>query len=139
MSTLSGGCRCGSIRYECLAAPSAVSFCYCRDCQKASGGPFCNYAVVPAAAVRVTVGQTRSYTVQAVSGSAVKREFCADCGSPLFASNGHVFVLAVGCLDDARTLAPTIAIWLDSAQPWAPVPGNVQCFAQNPPLTLGGD
>ena len=62
MEKLSGGCRCGAIRYECVSAPLAVSFCYCRDCQQASGGPFCNYAVVPAEAVTVTQGQTKRYT-----------------------------------------------------------------------------
>lgn len=137
MTKLGGGCRCGTIRYECHSEPLTVSFCYCRDCQKASGGPFCNYAVVPAEAVKITKGQTKSYVVHADSGNTVQREFCAECGTPLFASNGKVFVLTVGSLDDARDIRPTIAIWLDSAQPWAPVPDNVGRYPQNPPITLG--
>jgi hypothetical protein len=137
MTPLKGSCRCGAIRYECVSAPQAVSFCYCRDCQKASGGPFCNYAVVAAEDVRLLQGQPKGYVVQAESGNPVRREFCAECGTPLFASNGRVFVLTVGTLDDPREIRPTIAIWLDSAQPWAPVPEKVQCFAQNPPFTVG--
>lgn len=137
MAKLSGGCGCGAIRYECFSEPLAVSFCYCRDCQQASGGPFCNYAVVPVEAVKVTQGQTKSYAVQADSGNTVPREFCSECGAPLFARNGKVFVLTVGSLDDAHGIKPTIAIWLDSAQPWAPVPENVERFRQNPPITLG--
>lgn len=137
MTKLSGGCRCEAIRYECFSEPLAVSFCYCRDCQKASGGSFCNYAVVPAEAVKVAKGQTKSYAVQADSGNIVQREFCSECGTPLFARNGKVFVLTVGSLDDAHDIKPTMAIWLDSAQPWAPVPENVERFRQNPPITLG--
>lgn len=138
MTKLSGGCRCGAIRYECLSEPLAVSFCYCRDCQKASGGPFCNYAVVPQEAVRITGEGVKSSVVQADSGSTVERDFCASCGTPLFARNGKVFVLTVGSLDDPSGIQPTIAIWLDSAQPWAPIPDNVERFGQNPPITLEG-
>jgi hypothetical protein len=137
MKKLSGGCRCNAIRYECVSEPLAVSFRYCRDCQQASGGPFCNYAVVPAGAVTITKGQPKSYTVQADSGNTVQREFCAECGAPLFARNGTVFVLTVGSLDDARDITPTMAIWLDSAQPWAPIPEHVERFRKNPPITLG--
>lgn len=137
MIKLSGGCRCGSIRYECSSEPLTVSFCYCRDCQKASGGPFCNYAVVPAESVNITRGQTKSHVVQVDSGNTVRREFCSECGTPLFASTSKVFVLTVGSLDDAHGIRPTIAIWLDSAQPWAPIPDNVERFRRNPPITLG--
>jgi hypothetical protein len=137
MKNLSGGCRCGAIRYECFCQPAAVSFCYCRDCQKASGGAFCNYAVVPVEKVKLVHGQPKSYGVVANTGNEVRREFCANCGAPLFASNGHVFVIAVGSLDEPKDVEPTIAIWLDSAHPWAPVPSGVERFSRNPPITLG--
>ncbi|MFT4563377.1 MAG: hypothetical protein ACI9BW_003131 [Gammaproteobacteria bacterium] len=137
MTTLSGGCRCGKIRYTCEAAPITVSFCYCTDCQKASGGPFCNYAVVPFEAVTVHQGETAHYAVEASTGTSVKREFCLHCGAPLFARTDKVFVITVGSLDDPSTVPPAIAIWLDSAQPWAPIPENVERFPQNPPITLG--
>jgi len=90
MKKLSGGCRCKAIRYECVSEPLAVSFCYCRDCQQASGGPFCNYAVVPAGAVTITKGQPKSYTVQADSGNTVQREFCAECGAPQHRARSRV-------------------------------------------------
>jgi|SRR5271170_2909328 len=137
MKNLCGGCRCGAIRYECFCEPRAVSFCYCRDCQKASGGPFCNYAVVPADNVKLIQGRPKSYRVTADSGNEVTRQFCADCGTPLFAGNRNVFVIAVGSLDEPGDVRPTIAIWLDSAQPWAPFLDDVERFAKNPPITLG--
>lgn len=137
MKNLCGGCQCGAIRYECFGEPLAVSFCYCRDCQQASGGPFCNYVVVPAALVKLLRGVPRSYKVIADSGNEVTREFCSDCGAPLFARNGNVFVIAVGSLDQPADVRPTIAIWLDSAQPWAPIPDDVERYSGNPPITLG--
>jgi len=132
-----GACRCGAIRYECTATPSAVSFCYCRDCQKASGGACCNYAVVPEDSVTFTRGEPQRYAVTAASGNTVYRGFCATCGTPLYANNGRVFVLTVGTLENVDDIAPTIAIWLDSKPPWAPIPENVECFPRNPPFTLG--
>ena len=137
MKNLCGGCRCEAIRYECFSEPLAVSFCYCRDCQQASGGPFCNYAAVPAESVKLLRGQPKGHTVEAETGTKVTREFCRDCGSPLFARTRNVFVIAVGSLDQPEYVRPTIAIWLDSAQPWAPILEHVQRFAKNPPITLG--
>jgi hypothetical protein len=104
MTTLTGGCRCGKIRYTCEAAPITVSFCYCTDCQKASGGPFCNYAVVPFDAVTINQGETAHYAVEASTSNTVKREFCAHCGAPLFASTNNVFVITVGSLDDPGSI-----------------------------------
>lgn len=134
---LNGGCKCGMVRYECFADPIAVSFCYCRDCQMTSGGPFANYVVVPASAVKVTKGQAKGYSVKAESDRIVTREFCGDCGSPLFAKTVHVFAITAASFDDPGPLKPTMAIWLSSAQPWAPIPGNVERFPKNPPLTSG--
>jgi len=48
MSTsLTGGCQCGAVRYECSVEPLFTGNCHCRDCQKATGG-----AYVPAFACR---------------------------------------------------------------------------------------
>ena len=37
MSTLTGGCQCGAIRYALEDSPEAVAICHCRMCQKAVG------------------------------------------------------------------------------------------------------
>ena len=33
-----GGCACGTIRYEWSAEPVLAGNCHCRDCQRATGG-----------------------------------------------------------------------------------------------------
>ena len=36
----SGGCQCGAVRYKVEGPLDEVSVCYCRMCQKATGGAF---------------------------------------------------------------------------------------------------
>ena len=36
MTTLSGGCQCGAVRFRIHGEPGESSACYCRMCQKAS-------------------------------------------------------------------------------------------------------
>ena len=45
-SSLTGGCQCGAVRYECAAEPLFTGNCHCRDCQRSTGS-----AYVPALAV----------------------------------------------------------------------------------------
>ena len=56
VSTLSGGCLCGDIRYHISAAPLFVSQCFCRDCQKATGTGHTTIVGVDAAHFRITSG-----------------------------------------------------------------------------------
>jgi hypothetical protein len=133
-----GGCRCGQIRYECHAAPIAVTLCYCRDCQRWSGGACGNYVIMPATAV-TRQGHTTGYSVQAESTRVVCREFCPACGSPVFATTPHLLAITVASFDDPSPFTPTMAIWLDSAQPWAVIPDTIARFPRNPPLSSGAD
>ena len=73
-----GGCQCGAIRYAMFAAPKA-GLCHCRMCQKAVGGPFLAWAMVPVEAFAWTRGQPAEFR----SSSAATRGFCARCGTPL--------------------------------------------------------
>jgi hypothetical protein len=55
-SSFGGGCACGAIRYECAAEPIVMFNCHCRDCQRASGGPYSAVVYVPAKAFKITKG-----------------------------------------------------------------------------------
>jgi hypothetical protein len=136
MISAEGGCRCRRVRYICRAAPLAVTLCYCRDCQSWSGGPCGNFAIIPAEAITVT-GVATAFTAQSDSGRVMCREFCPDCGSPLFASTPHLLAVAVASFDDPSPFRPTMAIWLDRAPAWVQLPDDIARYPRNPPLSSG--
>lgn len=117
----SGGCRCGAIRYTVSTDPLMAAHCHCRDCQYSTGGANATVVLVPAPAVSIEKGAPRGFTVDAESGGKVTREFCADCGSPIFSkleSNNAVLVIKAGSLDDPSWITPAMHFWTSSAQPW---------------------
>ncbi len=131
-----GGCLCGQIRYQFEAAPVAAVHCHCVDCQKATGSGFAT--VFGLAVEDVSLADAdglQSFTVTADSGQTVTREFCGQCGSPLFtrAQNNPGFLwIKAGSLDDSSWLVPTDSCWTGSAQNWAPADSSLTQHTGNP-------
>lgn len=131
-----GGCHCGAVRYSCTAMPQAVLLCHCRDCQRTTGGPFATVAVVPLPALDV-VGAVQSYVVTAESGRTVTRQFCPQCGSPLFErAEGYpdIVLFKVGSADDPSWIEPTQHVWTCRALPWPKLVDTLPRYPRNPPL-----
>ena len=74
VQTLSGGCACGAIHYECNVDPVLMLNCHCRDCQQASGSAYAAVVVVPKAAVQMR-GEPRYHRIVGDTGKAVERVF----------------------------------------------------------------
>lgn len=127
---LTGGCACGAIRFECTVRPSAVVNCYCRDCQRASGGACTTGAPVSVDAVTVH-GAPKRHQVPAASGHVAWRDFCETCGTPLFAGTSarpKTMAIKVASFDEPRALAPTHEVWTASAPPWSPLRPELLSF-----------
>ena len=117
----SGGCACGSIRYESKGAPKYMGNCHCIDCQKATGGPYLPAVLVQLSNFTVTKGAPRIFESAADAGHPMQRAFCGDCGSPVFlinSGNPGVRVIYAGSLDDPSWYQPSRDIYVASAQPW---------------------
>ncbi len=76
-----GGCVCGKVRYRTTGAPSRVSACACRWCQKRTGSALGISVYFDAAAVTFTERQTRAYRLVSDAGRWIETEFCACCGT----------------------------------------------------------
>lgn len=132
MTTYTGGCLCGHIRYAFDAQTLEGGSCYCRDCQRATGSPMTTVTMTDA--LRVS-GETRTYSLQSAADRTVTRHFCPTCGSQLFTDAemvpGARFVKCA-TLDDPSALHLIANYWLSAAADWAPVDRSLACFAENP-------
>ena len=130
-----GGCACKAIRYEVSAEPLAVMDCHCRDCQYASGGACTTAVVIPKGAFKLLKGSPKRYASPGDSGQTVFRNFCSDCGSPLFSEppGERLWVIKAGSIDDPSWLKVGGALYTKSAQPWAHIDRNLPCFEKMPP------
>ena len=129
-----GGCLCGQIRYRLTAELLNPRICWCRDCQRIAGHGTVN-ANVPADAIEIT-GLPSEYIRPAASGNSVRRRFCPQCGSHLFADTpGYpgVVVVRVGTLDDPSSIKPARNIWSSSAPSWACLDPSMERVDKQPP------
>jgi len=132
-----GGCLCGAVRYECSGKPRAVTYCHCPDCRKAVGGAFSVGVAVDARALKVLAGETRGYTKTADSGNRITREFCPQCGSPLFTKVNaypHIVWIKAGSLDEPESVRPTHQIWTQYAVTWAHIDDDLPSFSKGRPV-----
>jgi hypothetical protein len=131
----SGGCACGSIRFQCAGAPLASLNCHCKDCQRSSGAPFASGVVVMTADLQVS-GTPRTYSVRGSSGGLTARTFCDECGTPLFTrgeGNPEFTSIRFPALDDASGFQPMVDIWTSAAPSWVCLDPALPHFPQSPP------
>jgi hypothetical protein len=116
-----GRCHCGAISYEATLDPERLSVCHCTDCQTLGSSAFRLSVPVPAGDFRLLSGTPKIYIKTAESGNRRAQAFCADCGTPIYASAADqpkVFSLRVGSMRQRAALRPSRQIWCRSALPW---------------------
>ena len=127
-----GGCLCGALRYEARGEPLYAGYCYCRDCQKASGSAFIGFLGFEPGRVKVT-GETRQHRSPAASGGTAVRNFCATCNSMVFGGHEQTGVnIYAGSLDDGALFTPRVAIFTRDRPHWAHVPEGLKQFETLP-------
>jgi hypothetical protein len=118
---ITGGCVCGSIRYEISTAPLLMLKCHCRDCQQISGGPYAPAVIFPFQAFKVIKGAIQHYGTPSLGGGHNLRGFCPQCGSRLTgAENPEKGIIGVvaSSLDDPGLFKPQMDIFVGDAQLW---------------------
>ena len=120
-TVFTGGCACGAIRYECTAEPVLMLHCHCRDCQRASGGPFSSFVIVLVQAFTVLQGSLRFHDMPSEAGGKTHRGFCTNCGSPIVVrtdSQPQIVAIRTASLDDPTWFNPQMDVWTSDAHPW---------------------
>ena len=115
---VTGGCRCGAIRYEAEGEVSHHALCHCNDCQMGSGAPMVAWIAFKTDNFRVLQGEPKSFTG---TGKSI-RHFCSHCGTPLFFFNedmlpGIVDIQTV-TLDDPDAHEPKAQVQVADRRKW---------------------
>lgn len=130
--TRTGGCLCGQVRYTMSADPQMCVTCHCKNCQKQAGSALSIIIGVAEDAVEYT-GEVKTYNDTGDSGATVRRQFCPECGSPVFTRlemPGLMFIKA-GTLDDTSELQPALHCYTKSKQNWVDL-GEIPGFETVP-------
>lgn len=107
-NTMTGGCMCGSVRYETSGEPFSVAHCHCHSCRKHTGAPVVTLAGYTKQQVSF-VGDERQFYE---SSPGALRAYCEKCGTPLTWEGdggdlGPIVELHLSTFDDPEALVPT--------------------------------
>ncbi|MEG3145727.1 GFA family protein [Sphingomonas sp. RT2P30] len=130
---MSGGCRCGKVRFTITAAPLLTMACHCTGCQRMTASAYSISVAVPENGFAVTTGET---VIGGLHGDQQQHHHCDWCKSWLFTriepDLGFVNVRAV-MLDETGWFTPFIETFTSEAFPWAKT-GAPHSFAQFPAM-----
>jgi hypothetical protein len=109
---VTGGCACGSIRYQLLDKPMFVHCCHCDDCQRLTGSAFVLNAIIETQAIKLVRGKPVAVPVPRENGPHdIYR--CLKCQTAVWSDYGHrpnIRFVRVGTLDKPGALKPDVHI-----------------------------
>ncbi|HKK13664.1 MAG TPA: GFA family protein [Gammaproteobacteria bacterium] len=114
-----GGCLCGTVRFEITGAIRNIVYCHCSQCRKAQGSAFATNGIVDAGGFRLTAGAQNLTAYEAMPGKT--RYFCRTCGSPIMSRNdaapGQVRI-RLGTVESDIAERPGAHIFITSKANW---------------------
>ena len=119
------------MRYSIVGEPVMQLFCYCTDCRRVSGTDGYAAYIVQRTDLNLDQGRPSSYSVMAKSGRTNTRNFCATCGSRLWADLDLGFAsVSGGSLDDPDNFQPTMVHCENDAPNWGRVPSQLDSLLE---------
>lgn len=134
MKKLTGGCHCGSVRYEVSGDPLTHALCHCSDCRRHAGAPVVSWTMYPKEALSVTQGSPTVYS----SSAHGRRQFCPTCGTGLFYTNNEVLPGLVdiqsSTYDELEAIPARIQIQVAERVGWMEKAHELPAFDRYPPM-----
>jgi hypothetical protein len=123
---LTGGCLCGSVRYEVSEPLVSATYCHCTRCQRRTGSAAAASARVAPGSLRVLSGGelVRAYDP---GGGGFLKEFCSNCGGALWSrspNDPEVIAVRLGTFDDDPGIRPQQRQFVAYAAAWEPIPDD---------------
>jgi len=126
--TITGGCLCGSVRFEVKDRFLYAGYCHCSQCRRFSGAASTPLGGIATEDLKITSGADK--LSKYVKSPATTLAFCSVCGSSLYAEKPLFKTLHVrfGSLDRAPKLLPAAHMYVSSAPSWAPIVDDLPQF-----------
>ena len=131
---ISGGCYCGSLRYESVGDIEASIQCHCRECQYITGGNPNVIMIMPLNGFEFVKGVPKTFKRKDIE-KAVTRLFCGNCGTGIGTKNPNrpnSIILKVGTFDDPSIFKPDIAIFTIDKQKFHYIEDGLKSFERRP-------
>jgi hypothetical protein len=126
---ITGGCRCGALRYEAGGEPWNQTVCHCADCRGTTGAPMVGWITVRRAACHFTAGTPTWFR----SSPRAQRAFCPTCGTHLAYVADDLpeeIDLTTASLDDPERFPPRDHVWVSRRLSWVALPAGLPAYPQ---------
>ncbi len=135
-----GGCLCGSVRFEIQGRFTPIQLCHASRCQKSTGSAFAPEVAAKASGFRWLQGEDLLTVYDAPllrEPPPFRRVFCRNCGSPMPVQRpgSPWVVLLAGVLDEDPETRPFRHIFLGQKAPWFEPGGDLQHYEGRPPAS----
>jgi hypothetical protein len=120
-----GGCGCGTVRYEIGAPLVSAVYCHCTRCQRRTGSAAAASAYIEPGSLRLLSGEEHVRSWQPEGGW--QKLFCGACGSALFTrepESGEIKSVRLGSFDRDPGIRPSVRQFVAYAAPWEPIPDD---------------
>ncbi|MDF7776526.1 GFA family protein [Sphingomonas sp. AOB5] len=136
---LTGGCRCGAVRYTLSVEGVPRTYaCHCTRCQRSTGASFAHQMPVREDALTVT-GEVLTAPMPASPDIVSLHRYCSICFTRLYNTNSArpgMAIVRAGTLDGSETLTPRLHIYTSTKQPWIALPDDVPAYDENAPMDV---
>ena len=117
---ISGGCRCGQVRFSVTRAPLFAGYCHCNACRQRSSASCTAFLMMDEPSFTL-VGETHSYRETGGSGAPIEHKRCSQCGSTIYTKLyvlKNTVALPAALLDDKSVFRPQQHVWVSAKQDW---------------------
>jgi hypothetical protein len=125
-AALTGGCLCGSVRFELTDEPQSAGYCHCTRCQRRTGGGSSAQARIDGRTFRLVRGEDTVKCWRHPDGG-FEKCFCRECGAHLFSRNPDdptQMSVRMGAFDGDPGVRPSWHQFVAYAAPWEPIPDD---------------
>jgi hypothetical protein len=123
---ISGGCLCGSVRFELSEPPLEAGYCHCTRCQRRTGNASSAQARIDGRTFRLLSGEQAVKAWRHPEGG-FEKLFCRECGAQLFSRNPDdpkQMSVRMSAFDEDPGVRPSWRAFVANAAPWEPVPDD---------------